>query len=246
MINYYKTAAQASSKIGFHSALIVLKKYCESKNRILDIGCGEGSRLNTLLPQGKRGWGIDISPKAISIAKKKYPIHFFSVANAETIPFSNNYFDLTYSAFAIEHTQNPKQIISEMFRVTKSGGNIIILCPNYGAPNRRSPVSKENPYKKLINGFLNDYKFSTALNWKFVTPKNSYNQIDDDTVVEPYLHSLLIYLSAQHINILHSSSVWDQEKKSTNPRKLVIKLLGKIGIFPFKYWGPQLFIVAQK
>jgi ubiquinone/menaquinone biosynthesis C-methylase UbiE len=246
MINYYKIAAEASSEIGSHSALLVLKKYCELKNRILDVGCGEGSRINTLLAQGKRGWGIDISPKAISIAKKKYPIHIFSVANAEKIPFSNNYFDLSYSAFALEHTKNPKQVISEMFRVTKPGGKVIILCPNYGAPNRRSPVSTENPLNKLLNGLIGDYKFSKSLNWKFVNPKNTYNHIDDDTTVEPYLHSLLMYLSAQHITILRHSSVWDQEGTSSNPRKLIIKLLGRIGLFPFKYWGPQLFIVAQK
>jgi SAM-dependent methyltransferase len=246
MLDYYKISKKASLQIGSHAGLIKLSDYCRTAEKILDVGCGEGSRLNTLLPKNKSGWGIDISSDAISKAKVQYPNHRFQVSNGTKVPFADNYFDLVYSAFTLEHTTKPKIFISEMFRVVKPGGRVIILCPNYGAPNRRSPVSDHPPLKKLFIGLLKDFMPVNDLNWEIVIPKSEYLAIDDDTTVEPYLHSLLLYLSSRKIKIIYASSVWDQELSSLNPRKLVITLLGKMGIFPFKYWGPQLFVVAGK
>lgn len=245
-MDYYQTAKSASLQIGSHSGLNYLLELCKTSNRILDVGCGEGSRLRTLLPKDKTGWGIDISPSAIAKAKSQYPGYQFRVGDACKLPYPTATYDLVYSAFALEHTKNPEKFISEMIRVAKPGGFVVILCPNFGAPNRRSPVSHEPPISKLVQGFKNDFYPQSISNWKFVTPKKTYTRIDDDTTVEPYLHSLLRFLSLHHLKIIKSTSVWDQEIFSLNPRKLLIKSFGQSGVFPFKYWGPQIFVVSKK
>ena len=48
----------------------------------------------------------------------------------EILPFSNNHFDLVYMGELIEHLLNPDFSIREIYRVTKSGGKIIITTPN--------------------------------------------------------------------------------------------------------------------
>lgn len=245
-LNYYQIAAEASSKIGNHSGLLYLKEISKHRNTILDVGCGEGTRLNTLLPKNKNGTGIDISKQAVKKAQIQYPYHNFFSANNENLPFKDGSFDLVYTTFVLEHTKNPKRFINEMLRVLSPKGELVIICPNYGAPNRRSPNSIENPIKKLIQGFINDFSKNNDLSWTKVTPKNIYHQVDDDTTVEPYLLSLSRFLRANHLKIIKSSSLWQLESTTTNPRKLLFYYLGRLGVFPFKYYGPQIFIAALK
>lgn len=246
MLDYYTVNKQASLKIDNHPGLLRLKDLCRSSAKILDVGCGEGSRLATLLPKNKIGWGIDISQQAIKLANYQYPKFHFQVADAQKLPFKENTFDLVYSAFAIEHCSDPRLFIDEMLRVCKSGGHIVILCPNYGAPNRRSPVSSENPVSKLVMGFIKDFFQNTNLMWKHVLPKAKFEYIDADTTVEPYAGTLYQYLSGKNVEIEICSSVWEIEPLTNNPRKWLTKTLGSQNIFPFKYWGPQIFSVSRK
>lgn len=246
MNKYYEMAAKASKEIGSHPGLKKLKVLLGEAEKVLDVGCGEGSRLNFLMPKNRTGWGVDINSRAIGYAKKNYPMHQFMVSDASGLSFDNNSFDLVYSAFALEHVLDPKLVIQEMFRVCKPKGKFVILCPNYGAPNRRSPVSHQNPIIKLIKGMVFDLFPNPWLDWDKVIPQKTYTAPDTDTTVEPYLHSLIHYLKKLPVKIVDYSSVWEEEAKSKSPRKLLIKSLGTLEIFPFKYWGPQIFLVAEK
>ena len=244
-------AKEASLQIEGHKGLEYLKNLCSQADRVLDIGCGEGTRLNTLLSRNKSGYGVDINPYAISLAKKQYPHHKFYLSKSGSLPFGSNSFDIVYSAFVLEHTSDPEIFIKEMVRVCKIQGKIVVLCPNYGSPNRRSPISQENPYSKFINGTINDFmlllsKNLVRLNWKQVNPRQEYLHQDDDTTLEPYIHSLIKFLETEKIIIEKCSSLWEKENPSLNPRKVLTYLLGRLNIFPFKYWGPQLFIVGKK
>jgi ubiquinone/menaquinone biosynthesis C-methylase UbiE len=245
-MDYYRISHQASSEIGTHAGLLYLQKLCQQSANILDIGCGEGTRLHTLLPPGKSGTGIDPSRTAITSAKKQYPKNKYHLGVGENLPFSVNTFDLVYSAFSIEHSQNPQKFFQEMVRVCQPNGRILVLAPNYGAPNRRSPNSVENPIKKLILNFFKDFATLSCLSWTAVTPQEDYRQIDADTTWEPYLYSLIKYAKKLNLELEYSSSLWSLESKTLNPRKLGFWILGLLNIWPFKFWGPQLFAVFKK
>jgi SAM-dependent methyltransferase len=245
-MDYYQIAAEASKTIGAHPGLLDLVQRCKTAVRILDVGCGEGSRLSTLLPPGKCGWGVDVNKKVIIEARKKYPSHKFLSYDGRKLPYEDNYFDLVYTAFVLEHTQDPDLFISESLRVCKPGGTFVIICPNYGSPNRRSPVSKENPLIKFGLGLIADFWWKRKLVWSKVTPLEYYDFIDADTTVEPYLLFLQKYINSIGSTIIKSSSLWELEPQPNNLRKRLFLNLGKAGIFPFKYWGPQVYLVATK
>jgi len=227
---YYDIAAEASKKIDGHRGLMKLQKLCKNAYKVLDVGCGEGSRLNVM----GGGVGVDINRFAIFQARKKYPKSNFQIASVEKLPFADKSFDLVYSAFVIEHVKSPEKMLGEMIRVTSK--RLVILCPNYGAPNRRSPVSVENPIIKLLKGVLP--LNSNTLGWTKVVPKQKYINIDDDTTVEPYLLSLKKYLENKGLKIEECSSLWELEPPTVNPRKLFFKIF-------FKYCGPQIFLSAR-
>ena len=247
MLDYYSIAKVASKSLNGHPGLLYLRETFKKRKRVLDVGCGEGSRMATLSTNFNECYGVDLNKTAVNLAKKIYPHLKFTMGNVENLEFEDESFDLVYSAFVIEHVVNYNKVISEMFRVCKKDGLIVILAPNYGAPNRRSPNSKENPIVKLIRGFVYDYFGNTeTIKWTKVEPKKVYNRIDDDTSVEPYIGSLVRFFERTRYKIVKSSSLWELEQTSLNPRKILFKLLGKLKMYPFIYWGPQIFITIEK
>jgi ubiquinone/menaquinone biosynthesis C-methylase UbiE len=246
---YYQLAKEASSQIGKHPGLVVLKQLAEKAKNILDVGCGEGTRLNLLVGQTGNGTGIDISTYAINEAKKQYPQLNFVHAKEETLSFPSNTFDLVYSTFVFEHTSNQENFIREMIRVSKDNGVIVILCPNYGAPNRRSPVSIERPLPKLLSGYIHDIFLVKVTHTSFtkVIPQKIFKNPDDDTTCEPYLLKLLRFVNNfSGIKVVNSTSLWEIDDQANSIHQRLFKFLGQKNIFPFKYWGPQLFVVLKK
>ena len=215
---------------------------------ILDMGCGEGTRLNKLVTKNQKGYGIDISSKAIKIAKRQYPQLNFKMGDLEKLPFDDNKFDLVYSAFVFEHLDNPEKVINEGIRVLKRGGQLLIVAPNFGAPNRASPPSKENRFFKLLKGLLFDFLPVNGFSWNKVKPiadKKNY-EIDWDTTIEPYLGSLIRYLKSVGMKVSNFSSCWEEEKSNASVLQNMVKRLGKSNIYPFNLWGPHLLVIAEK
>jgi len=244
---YYKVAQEGSTDFD-HPAMKKLIETSKKAKSVLDLGCGEGTRLAKLIKKGQRGYGIDISSKAISLAKKKYPGLNFAEGNLEKLPFEDESYDVVYSAFTFEHLENPKQVLGEAIRVLKIGGKLLIVAPNFGAPNRASPPFKGSRVSKLFLGFFGDFLSDTGLSWRKVEPIASAKNYepDWDTTVEPYLGSLMKYLKKKDLSIEYYSSVWERDLPSSSILQKKIRILGKLGIYPFKLWGPHLLVIAKK
>src|SRR4030042_2155375 len=135
--NYYHQAREASLDFS-HPGLKKIKALAKQMAKILEVGCGEGTKLAQISQGKKTAWGVDITQAAIERARRQYPNLQFKVADAANLPYENNHFDLVYSVFSLEHFTRPQEVVSEMIRVTKRGGFTIWLAPNYGAPNRVS------------------------------------------------------------------------------------------------------------
>mgnify|MGYP000352322874 CR=1 FL=1 len=98
--------------------------------RILDIGCGIGIYSEKFFKEGAEVYGIDIDPENIEKAKKIFPGIHFEIAQAEKLPFKDNFFDVVFLHEVLEHVEDDKKAISEALRVLKPGGKIIIFVPN--------------------------------------------------------------------------------------------------------------------
>lgn len=249
---YYGLAHEGSTDLT-HPAMKILLKIFRKSSEVLDMGCGEGTRLSTLLTSSKkvavRAFGVDASALAIKLARKKYPQINFQIANLEKLPFKDSQFNLLYSAYVFEHLINPEIVLKESLRILKKEGRLMLIAPNFGAPNRRSPNSKENKITKLIQGLINDFYllFSnkvSSLNWQSVTPMRDKYTIDADTTVEPYLLSLIKYCQYLGFKVEYTSTNWSVDRFSFF--QFVFRILGSLKIPPFLYWGPHLSIILRK
>jgi ubiquinone/menaquinone biosynthesis C-methylase UbiE len=103
----------------------------DPKAKLLDCGCREGD--NTCLLAGKIGAkqviGLDYTFSALTEAIKKGILPLRSDLN-HSIPLSHNSIDVIIASDVLEHLVNPYVFISEMFRVLKPGGYIILDTPN--------------------------------------------------------------------------------------------------------------------
>ncbi len=102
----------------------LLNKEKIRKGKILDIGCGNGRDSIFLAKKGYSVIGIDITPKAIILAKKnknKVKNLKFIVADAEKLPFKDESFDGVYS-IGVFHCTNLNKSLKEAVRVLKEGG----------------------------------------------------------------------------------------------------------------------------
>lgn len=142
---YYQTARRSVlASFDKNKYLVKLRNYVLSARLVLDCGCGSGSILEAVWhPQGKF-YGVDISKKGIELGKKrlkrKKNIKLL-VGDLAKLKFKDNFFDLVYSAYVLEHLEKPEEVIREMIRVTKKDGWLIFVGPNYGSPLSFSPSS---------------------------------------------------------------------------------------------------------
>ena len=120
------------------------------------------------------------------------------------------------------------------------------LPPHAGALPQPSRIIKL--MKGLGSDLLRFFRKSNSLQWQKVRPMATSKVYwsDWDTTVEPYLGSLLVFLTRNKLKIIEYSCVWEEEFTHAKLCQKVARLLSKIGIYPFKYWGPHLVVLAKK
>lgn len=93
---------------------------------VLDVACGTGDMVLELQKRGCTVTGIDLSEEMLSIAKTKAPATYM-ISDAEQLPFPDETFDAVTCAFGVRNFVHLEQGITEMLRVLKPGGRMVIL-----------------------------------------------------------------------------------------------------------------------
>ena len=153
------------------------RRYLSKGTRVLDGGCGRGSKVYSLYKAGYNAFGIDFAHHTIKKIKKNISYLDVMEGNLLHLPFSDNCFDGYWSLGVIEHYyRGYDKIIKEMRRVIRPGGYLFMTFP-YMSPFRRFKV-KHRFYDDLPNGFdpLEDNFYQFALDDKKVIDElNRYN-----------------------------------------------------------------------
>ena len=105
---------------------------CLRDGMILDVGCGYGLILSRLKKPSNILHGIEVTIKAVQIAKNIVGEGFFCVAKGENIPFESNTFDCLVCSEVLEHLteEQGNAVLLECYRVLKPGGTAIFTVPN--------------------------------------------------------------------------------------------------------------------
>lgn len=99
--------------------------------RCLDAGGGSGATGSWL---ARRQWTAlaDVEPVAIEAAVERYPYHG-TFADINRLPFADEAFDIVLCVTALCHEMNPdpSRTVSELARVVRPGGCVVLLEPHH-------------------------------------------------------------------------------------------------------------------
>ena len=107
--------------------------------RFLDIGCGMGTFTLEAAARGARAVGLDLAPAGIAAARRvaseeKVTNASFTLADAAVLPFKSDSADVVIAADFTEHLDDDTlhRVFSDLARVTRSGGTLVIYTPEAG------------------------------------------------------------------------------------------------------------------
>ena len=137
--NVYQKAAERGVpscvwRAGQNRRLEMIKKGAAYRltGKVLVDGCGVGTYLSALKPQAEQAVGIDIEFDRVREAHQKS--RQVVCAAGETLPFTSDTFDLVLSHEVLEHVADDRMAVQEIVRSLKTGGRLLLFCPNRGYP----------------------------------------------------------------------------------------------------------------
>jgi ubiquinone/menaquinone biosynthesis C-methylase UbiE len=144
----------ADRKVRLYNHEWIIKNTREG-DHVLDVGCSDGELCYLLKEFKRHPAGIDVSPRAIEIAKGHQPNVPFQQAYAEQIPYQDELFDVVCSTEMLEHVKDPLVCLKEMIRVLKKGGRLLFTVP--------IETNLANDGKSLHIHFWDHYKMMTMM-----------------------------------------------------------------------------------
>lgn len=93
----------------------------------LDSGCGTGSFAFALAPHVAEVVGVDVRDEYLEAARAAAPDNVrFVEGDAMELPFGYAQFDVSCSHRVLHHVRRPELAVSELARVTRPGGRILV------------------------------------------------------------------------------------------------------------------------
>lgn len=182
-------------------------KMIEKEGSILDIGCADGVYSKAISNKNNQVVGIDINIDFLDKGRQLNNL-LFLVANAEELYFKDETFDAVLCIDVIEHVGNDEQVLSEIHRVLKPNGQLVISVPNYNFPftydpinfilkrfNQHIPIGIWGFGHKRIYSF--EYLKSLLEKHKFNVVQNRYLTHDFAAFFENYLSTIFEWVAVR-------------------------------------------------
>ena len=105
---------------------------------VLDVGCGAGDEacgLSALVGLSGRIIGVDASTTMVQEARRRATGSAvavgFAIGDAQTLPFAAASFDACRAERVLQHLRHPALAVTEMARVTRAGGRVVVCEPDW-------------------------------------------------------------------------------------------------------------------
>jgi len=147
--------------------------------RLIDVGAGQGAGVLEALHRGANAHGIEPGPEFAALARRRldeagYDPERVHETGGEELPFPDESFDYAISLQVLEHVEDPRPLLEEMYRVLRPGGEAVVRCEIYLAFREQHyrvpwlpmlPKSIGSAYLRAIGrdpGFLENYVYYTT------------------------------------------------------------------------------------
>lgn len=141
---------------------------------ILEAGCGVGAQTKIIAPANPNSKFISIDISHESVVQAEELIKNTRIGNVEfhqadifKLPFKDSYFDHVFVCFLLEHLAHPHKALTELKRVLKQCGTIMVIEGDHGSTyfhpdsdEAREAVNCQVLLQKMNGGMpISDVKF---------------------------------------------------------------------------------------
>jgi len=117
----------------FRRRLAFLLESVEPGRRVLDVGCGEGAFAAELARAGVDVLGVDVAEEPLRRGRARHPELDLRLLGGESRwELADSSFDVVWAGEVIEHVLDTAGWFSELRRVLRSGGAIVLTTPALG------------------------------------------------------------------------------------------------------------------
>jgi 2-polyprenyl-3-methyl-5-hydroxy-6-metoxy-1,4-benzoquinol methylase len=132
------------------------------KPRVLDAGCGEGYFAATLARHGAEVVAVDVAEEPLRRARTRHPDLDARLVHAEApLPLEDSSFDVVWAGETIEHVADTSQWLSEVRRVLRSGGLLLLSTPDHGALARLRLALSRGAFERHFDPRSDHLRFYT-------------------------------------------------------------------------------------
>jgi SAM-dependent methyltransferase len=114
----------------------LIKELLPLGGRVLDVGCGTGQLGGAIASEGYDVFGADLSASMLTKAQGRGLVGA-AVGTTRALPFKDNAFDLALTVATLHHLETPENVmatVTEMARVVKRGGYVVLWDHNPANP----------------------------------------------------------------------------------------------------------------
>lgn len=141
--------------------LLMASAVFKGSERILELGCGTGRFLFSVMKKSSHVVGIDRDISFLQFVKRKgeeMGLHLTLVqADGRELPFREGQFNVVYEVTTLCFVHNEKRLLQEMIRVCSAGGKILL--------GELNPISPWQWWRRFKGWF--GYGYFKEMNWQF-------------------------------------------------------------------------------
>ncbi|MGO1257609.1 MAG: demethylmenaquinone methyltransferase [Brachybacterium sp.] len=116
----------AMGQVGMWRELMVEALDIEQGDVVMDLAAGTGTSTTAIARAGARVVAADFSLGMMAEGRRRgAPVPFVG-ADAQHLPFATDSFDAAVISFGLRNVQEPRTALSEMARVVRPGGRIVV------------------------------------------------------------------------------------------------------------------------
>lgn len=223
------TSEKITSDNPIHQRLF--KAYVVAKDYVygncLEIGCGEGRGIDTLLPLVSHYTAVDKLNEVLSDLKKRYPsVEFISMNIPPLQGLKDNAYDSIVTFQVIEHIKNDFLFLKEIHRVLKPGGIALITTPNRKMSLSRNPWHIReylaNELKSLATKIFNQVEMKGVTGNEKVMKYYADNKRSVERIARWDIFNLQYHLPASILRVPYEIlNRWNRNKLQTGNSALV-------------------------
>lgn len=221
----------------------------ESRNTVLDVGCGGGT-YTRILARAQLVIAVDVSSNAVKTAKQSLLWKgnvFFVVCDLEHLPIRDMAVDKVSCIDVLEHVERPQKAVNEMSRVLRSNGKMLLFTAC--GENKFTLEYMLRPFfGKLINSIR-----STLGHVSIFTTQSIRKMLSQDFMITriEYMHHWAGWLfkfcwDATHMNSLESHQSQFEVSGSTFSRILWLPFEAEYQLFKSRSLGTEIIVDATK